>query len=461
MESYHAFLNEMVNRNEKNHSDASRIRWITYREARTMEEERDRLIKSLSGEVKWDFKGTKPWLNNLSEGCRLCGKGEWSCLFISGLCNARCFYCPSPQISDDLPSTQKMSFQSPEHYALFLKEFNFKGCSFSGGEPLIAFERMMDYLRTIRRIASSDIYIWMYTNGILADREKFRLLAEAGLNEVRFDIGAVAYSLDAIKYAKGLIPVITIEIPAVPEKLALLKHLVPEMIKQGVTNLNLHQLRLTPHNAARMMKKNYTYLHGEHPTVLESELTALELIKYTDELSLDLGINYCGFQYKNRFQKSGYRTKVALRAQPDREITENGYSVTVYGTDRLLDPAQKLNSMQLRDRIRKKDLVEISKDKFKEGFEYFRTLIFTFIGSELSSGTSPNADPKISRGKLMPGEIFAYNSAPATFPVIIPSEKKEELLFLLDSDGSDIPTDPDLFRIWKYWFIEAGLRPYF
>ena len=29
------------------------------------------------------------------------------------------------------------------------------------------------------------------------------------------------------------------------------------------------------------------------------------------------------------------------------------------------------------------------------------------------------------------------------------------------SDGTDILTNPDLFRIWKYWIIESGLRPYF
>lgn len=460
MEAYHAFLNELVNRNEGNHSDGSRIRWITYGESRIMEEKRDRIIESFSGEVKWDFKRTKPWINNLSEGCRICGNGDWSCLFISGVCNARCFYCPSPQVSDDLPSTQKMTFQNPEHYAFYLKEFNFRGCSFSGGEPLMTFNRMMDYLRAIRRIASPDIYIWMYTNGILADREKFKLLADAGLNEVRFDIGAVGYSLDAIKQACGIIPVITIEIPAVPEKVTLLKDLIPEMIHLGVSNLNLHQLRLTRFNADRMGKKNYTYLHGEHPTVVESELAALELIKYADKHSLGLGINYCGFQYKNRFQKAGYRKKIASRSRPDHILTENGYTATVYGTDSLL-PVQKLTMMQIRDQVRKKALHIITQDKLREGINYFRTLIFTFTGSDLSVKSMPGSDPGNSRGRLLPGEIFAYTSAPATYPVIIQPENKEDLRHLLDSDGSDIPVDPDLFRIWKYWFIESGLRPYF
>ena len=58
----------------------------------------------------------------------------------------------------------------------------------------------------------------MYTNGILADVSKFRKLAAAGLNEIRFDIGATTYGLDKVKLAKGILPNVTIEIPAVPEQ---------------------------------------------------------------------------------------------------------------------------------------------------------------------------------------------------------------------------------------------------
>ncbi len=50
------------------------------------------------------------------------------------------------------------------------------------------------------------------------------------------------------------------------------------MIKAGVSNLNLHQLRLTKHNAEKLAKRNYTFIPAEQPIVLESELAALDIL---------------------------------------------------------------------------------------------------------------------------------------------------------------------------------------
>ena len=36
--------------------------------------------------------GTKLNMHRLSPGCRICTEGGWSCLFINGKCNCRCFY---------------------------------------------------------------------------------------------------------------------------------------------------------------------------------------------------------------------------------------------------------------------------------------------------------------------------------------------------------------------------------
>jgi pyruvate formate-lyase activating enzyme-like uncharacterized protein len=461
MEAYHAFLNELVNKQTGDISEGSRIAWVNYSDAIQREKERDRIIRSFGKEVTWEFKHTKPWINRISEGCRLCGEGEWSCLFITGKCNGTCFYCPSPQDTDDLPTTQQLTFEDPSQYAFYLQEFGYKGSSFSGGEPLLVLDRVMAYLKAIRKEVSPVPYLWMYTNGILANRRHFQMLADAGLNEVRFDIGATGYSLEAVRKAQGIIPVITVEVPAVPERSEQLKALLPEMIQSGVSHVNLHQLRLTRHNAPRMLSRNYTYLHGEHPTVLESELTALDLIRHVKIHSLDIGVNYCGFQYKNRFQKAGYRKKMAGRVQQGQFITENGYGVTLYGTDKKLHPDQKSSMLQIRDSLRKKQLVEIAPGKFDEGMRYFNTLIFHFTGSALTPGKAFPGEQGDWNEPLLPGEMFTFRTAPATYPVIVPGEKRASLLEMINSDGTPIPTDPVLFRIWKFWFIEPGLRPYF
>lgn len=42
--------------------------------------------------------------------------------------------------------------------------------------------------------------------------------------------------------------------------------------------LYLYQLRLTRYNAVNLIKRGYTMVNDERPLVLESELTALEIV---------------------------------------------------------------------------------------------------------------------------------------------------------------------------------------
>ncbi len=290
MEAFDSYLNDLVNQNRNLFNSETNINWLHPYNSAHFQQRREELLKQL--EENFLFKETKPYHKQISKGCMLCGLGTWSCLFITGKCNAGCFYCPAPQLSDETPETQGLKFDTAESYAEYIDFFKFKGVSFSGGEPLLFFDRTLQYLKQIRKKCSPSVYIWMYTNGILGDEQKFRKLAAAGIDEVRFDIGATGFKLDKLHAAKGIVPTISIEIPAIPEEKEKLKQLLPEMIKAGVSNLNLHQLRLTKHNAPKLLKRDYTYIPAERPIVLESELAALEIIQYAKQNHLDIGINY-------------------------------------------------------------------------------------------------------------------------------------------------------------------------
>lgn len=256
----------------------------------------------------------------------------------------------------------------------------------------------------------------MYTNGILADDKKFRKLAAAGLDEVRFDIGATAYKLDVVKLAKGIIPNVTIEIPAIPEQKQLVKTLLPEMIAAGVTNLNLHQLRLTPHNFRHLARKSYTYVFAEHPIVAESELAALEILNYAREQNLDIGINYCSFFFKNRFQKAGYRNGLLYTlAGPEEVITQNGF-------------------------------------------------IREFTGKSIGYKSVRIFDEKPRYGKVnelkVDQKTYYYLEEQVMKPTELVGECVNKVKQLLENEPVEIPADPLLFRIWQMEYIENGLREY-
>ncbi len=413
MRSYITYFNDLVNQCKKYYGKYSNIKWITASDAIELQEKRDLILHSLKENQL--FKNTKVYHQQISKGCQLCGLGLWSCLFITGKCNASCFYCPTSQLIDEVPSSQGLLFPTANAYAEYVNHFKFKGVGFSGGEPFLAIDRVFQYLKKLRKVCDPDLYIWMYTNGILADTRTFKKLASLKLNEIRFDIGASNYSLEKVKLAKGIIPNITIEIPIVPEETEKIKALLPEMIKAGVSNLNLHQLRLTPYNAEKLLKRGYTFLPAERPIVLESELAALEIIRYTKENNIKIGINYCSFFFKNRFQKAGFRNQIANSLAGDDEfITQNGYIRTYSPT-----------SVQ---------------------YEGFRLLENAKVNDKLPPLILKYKTYTVQRSILMEKQVSENN--------------KNAFLQLFGNDPQDIPEDDNLFETWRYEYIERNLRDY-
>lgn len=411
MEAMDGWLNGLLNKNRSEFSKWHDFKWANSYIAYEIQNKRDKLLEDI-GESNL-YKATKPFYNHISEGCKICASGKWSCLFITNKCNAKCFYCPVSQDTDETPSTQSLAFENPDDYANYINHFQFQGVSFSGGEPLLYFDRTLEYLKIVREKCNKDIYIWLYTNGILIDEDKLKKLAAHNLNEIRFDIGATAYKLDKVKLAKGLIPNITIEIPCIPEEKNRIIGMLPEMIEAGVTNLNLHHLRLTLFNAEKLVKHRYTIINAERPLVMESEIAALEIIKKAGEEGYKIGINYCSFHYKNRFQKAGYRTTITQKIFPEAFITENGF-IREYDNNTLCYKELKIID-------KSKALANVQSFNF-EGNEYFFTIKTVFYKTDLSA------------------------------------EQNRKINKLLSGNPKIIPTETMLFEIWQFEFVEHGLR---
>ncbi|MBN2399005.1 MAG: radical SAM protein [Candidatus Aminicenantes bacterium] len=305
------------------------LRWVTEKEAATAQRERRELLDFLQDRVNFSFSGTKPHTGSLSRGCRICGEGFWSCMFINQLCSADCFFCPQDRkvTKDDLPCTgHGMVFREMEDYVDFLAYAGYRGVGFSGGEPLLAFDKLLAYIKRIRERHGNDLYLWLYTNGDLVDQEKLITLRDHGLNEIRFNICADNYGLESVKKAVGVIDTVTVEIPAIPEDFETVKKSMALMQELGVSHLNLHQLLVTMYNYRELKARNYTFLHQESISVLESELTALRLMKYAVENNITLPINYCNSFYKSQFQVKGNRERIASPVMEEREeLTEAGY----------------------------------------------------------------------------------------------------------------------------------------
>ncbi len=305
---------------------ADRLNWISPAEAMAAQTERDKRLQAIGQRLHLAFKGTKPHIGPLSPGCRICGEGGWSCLFVNGKCNCRCFYCPSSQNEIGVPTTNRVPFTRPADFAAYTDHFGFTGVSISGGEPLLTPALTLRFLQAVDQSKKRPLHLWMYTNGTLLNADLVKKLRDAGLDEIRFDLSAVDYDLEKIQLAVGEIPNVTVEIPAIPEDFQRLTELLPQMKAIGVDHLNLHQLRLNPFNRDQLDRRKYTYLHGEKVTVLESELMALALMQHVVEQNIGLPVNYCASVFQHRFQRAAARRKSArLMVKSHESITESGY----------------------------------------------------------------------------------------------------------------------------------------
>ncbi|MBF0117774.1 MAG: radical SAM protein [Desulfobacterales bacterium] len=367
-------IEEIIKLNRLEYSEHySSLNLISYEQAKSASQYRESIISSLPDDVTFEFKNTKLCYGNLSPGCILCSEGLWSCLFINNICNASCFYCPDSQKLKSEPTTNGISFSNPKDFIDFIEKFKIKGVGLSGGEPFMTFDRTINFIEKIKNRYADSIYLWIYTNGILASKEKLERLKKAGIDEIRFDITANAYNTDKLEIATRIIGRVTVEIPAIPEDEEELKATVHKLNEMGVNHLNLHQLRLTPYNYKNLIKRPYTFLHGVKVTVLESELLALKILQYASQNKLKLPINYCSFVYKNRFQGAGARKRHAFYLlKPNEEITESGFikDSQNYFLPLLLSSISYQNSYkEIKLNPKKKVILERKKMSYKDPSE--------------------------------------------------------------------------------------------
>ena len=458
---------QMVLDNMAEYGDAAdSLNWISPEAAIAAETERGQRLAALGGHLRMAFKATKPHLGPLSPGCLACGKGEWSCLFINGRCNCRCFYCPSPQNEISVPTTNRLPFASPADYIAYVAYFGFQGVSISGGEPLLTPDRTIRFLDALSQSSHRPRHLWMYTNGTLLTTELVRQLASAGLDEIRFDLSAVNYDLSKVHLAVGRIPLITVEIPAIPEDRERLQRLLPALKGAGVDHLNLHQLRLTPYNWANLVQRPYTFIHGEKVTVLESELAALSLMQRAVERDIGLAINYCSFVFKHRFQRAAARRMgAAIMAKPHESTTESGFIRSLYLIGAPEAMGRQVERLERQGVTRQlwttggcndrlyfhPDLWDaMETDRFQLGVGYFDVMMCPAISYHRTFKTV-----RLNREK----EVFIEKQPVGCQMVLNDDQRRRFVSLVLDPQAPISSSGADEFM--NYEFIRPGLQDYF
>ncbi len=234
-------------------------------------------------------------------GCRSCLLGTGlSAIRKTNKCNLKCKFCYNYGQLDDIPPVGEgmweiggTKFYEKDIELLLSIQQKPTGISYVYLEPFMEIEK---YYPVIRKFSAAQIHQHLYTNGTLATEETLKALGEAGLNELRFNLGASGCSdkvIANIGIAKKYIGRVGIETPMTPEFFAAFFRKKQTIFATGLDFINCAELHLNENNIGNYSGENmYISRHGYISPVWSRELT-LKFMKIADDEKWDLAVHDC------------------------------------------------------------------------------------------------------------------------------------------------------------------------
>jgi pyruvate formate-lyase activating enzyme-like uncharacterized protein len=160
-------------------------------------------------------------------------------------------------------------------------------------EPFMEIE---EYYPVIKKFSAAQIHQHLYTNGTLATEETLKALGEAGLDELRFNLGASNCAdkvIENIGLAKKHIKSVGIETPMTPEFFAAFFRKKQAILATKLDFINCAELHLNEANIGNYQGENmYISRHGYISPLWSRELT-LKFMKIAAEENWDLAVHDC------------------------------------------------------------------------------------------------------------------------------------------------------------------------
>ncbi|MBQ1861678.1 MAG: radical SAM protein [Clostridia bacterium] len=188
-------------------------------------------------------------------------------------------------------------------------------------EPFMEIEK---YYPMIRKFHDAGIHQHMYTNGTLANEKNLKELAEAGLDELRFNLGATNCSdkvIENIRRAAKCIPYVGIETPMTPDFYAQFHQKKEAILSTGLQFMNCAELHLNENNIGNYEGENFYMSRLGYFSPVWSRNLTLTLMAEADRESWPIVVHDCSNRTK-------FARDLHLRAM------ENGwFGSTTYGRE--------------------------------------------------------------------------------------------------------------------------------
>ncbi len=253
-------------------------------------------LKSLNGRTYYIGDDAR-----FPKGCRSCLLGTGlSAVRRTNRCNLNCPFCYDygemdlqPPIGEGYWEIGGTKFREDDLDLLFSVGPMPTGVAYVYLEPFMEIEK---YYSIVARFRAAGVYQHLYTNGALATEANLRALGEAGLDELRFNLGATNGSdrvIEAIAIAKEHIPMVGIETPMTPEFHETFLKKKDAILATGLDFINCAELHLNPNNLENYWGENlYLYRQGYLSPIQSHELT-LRLMRRAAEERWPIAVHDC------------------------------------------------------------------------------------------------------------------------------------------------------------------------
>ena len=224
-------------------------------------------------------------------GCRSCLLGTGlSAIRKTNTCNLACKFCYNygeldriPPVGEGLWEIGGTKFYEQDIDLLLSIHQKPTGISYVYLEPFMEIEK---YYGIIRKFRDAHVHQHLYTNGTLATTDTLKALGDAGLDEIRFNLGATNCAdsvIENIALAKRYIPYVGIETPMTPEFFGTFFQKKQAILATKVDFINCAELHLNANNLDNYYGENmYISRHGYISPIWSHELT-LKIMKIADD----------------------------------------------------------------------------------------------------------------------------------------------------------------------------------
>jgi pyruvate formate-lyase activating enzyme-like uncharacterized protein len=249
-----------------------------------------------------EIEGDSLLVGELPLGCTLCTKGSKMVLFVTGLCDSSCYYCPISQDKSgkDVIFADEMPVTDDADILFEAKAIKSEGAGISGGDPLCDLDRTLNYIRLLKQEHGPNFHLHLYTSQNDVSEDVLRRLNEAGLDEIRFHPQTNDWS--GIQRAIEMNMLVGLEVPAIPGKQEDLKKIAKRAEEMGVSFLNINELEASETNFDRLVSMGMRLTNMESASIEGSASSAREFLEWSEDGLQNLSVHFCSARFKDSIQ---------------------------------------------------------------------------------------------------------------------------------------------------------------